>query len=76
MEELAAVLYRAYLESSGGLNYEGKPCPTWGELPEAIQKHWRAVGDRADMIFNGPVDGIDPPGSDPDGGSDSFRGVS
>jgi hypothetical protein len=32
--------YCAYNRSSGGLNYEGKACPTWKELPAPIRRHW------------------------------------
>jgi hypothetical protein len=39
---MARTAYEAYLLSSGGLNYQGKPCPTWDELPQAIRDHWIA----------------------------------
>lgn len=35
--------YEAYVASSGGKNYEGKPCPEWDKLPEAVRGHWAAV---------------------------------
>lgn len=39
-------LYEAYNANSGWLNYQGKPCPPWAELPEAIQSNWcRVVGE-------------------------------
>ena len=41
--DIAAHFYAVYCESSGGKNYRGEPCPAWGDLPEAIQKHWTAV---------------------------------
>lgn len=44
---LARAMYEAYTASSGGLNYQGKPCPKWDELPEAICKHWHAAADVA-----------------------------
>ena len=28
---------------TAGLNYQGKPCPTWNELPENIRQKWRAA---------------------------------
>lgn len=42
-ETLAPMMYRAYLESSGGKNYQGFPCPKWEALPEDIQRHWIAA---------------------------------
>jgi hypothetical protein len=41
------LLYNAYLRSSDGLNYEGKPCPVWEELPPPTQSHWRAAARKA-----------------------------
>lgn len=35
--------YEKYIAHSGGLNYEGKPCPTWFDLPQAIRDHWLAA---------------------------------
>lgn len=40
---LARKLYKVYTDSSGGLNYQGKPCPMFDDLPPAIQGHWEAV---------------------------------
>ena len=40
-------LYEAYIESSGGLSWDGKPCPTWENLTEAVRKHWGAAAIRA-----------------------------
>jgi len=51
--EIAEKLYEAYTASSGGLNYQGLPCPTWGELPDAIRKHWTAAADEARMRHTG-----------------------
>jgi hypothetical protein len=42
-EKRAIRMYAAYTASSGGLNYQGKPCPKWDELPPAIQSHWCAA---------------------------------
>lgn len=42
MKGLDQVAYEAYLVQSGGLNYQGKPCPTWEELPQAIRDCWQA----------------------------------
>ena len=60
MKETAQLLYDAYIASSGGLNYEGKPCPAWAELPEAIRTHWRAVVREADRIYGISAAGIEP----------------
>jgi len=37
--------YAAYNRAgeNKGLNYQGKPCPTWDELPEDIRVKWRAA---------------------------------
>lgn len=43
VRELAADLYEGYIQNSGGLNYQGLPCPKWADLPEAIRGHWCAV---------------------------------
>ncbi len=51
MEEIAKVLYDAYVKQSGGLNYQGKPCPLWADLPEAIRENWRAVDREAQRIY-------------------------
>ena len=40
---LARKLYKAYTDSSGGLNYQGKPCPPWDDLTDPIRKHWTAA---------------------------------
>lgn len=45
--EPAWKLYAAYNAAGdpekAGLNYQGLPCPTWDQLPEAIRVKWRAV---------------------------------
>lgn len=35
--------YCAYLRSTGGLNYQGLPCPEWDHLPSAIRDAWAAA---------------------------------
>jgi len=57
MIDLACDLYKTYTDSSGGLNYQGKPCPQWNELPSEIRKHWVAVARRITELgplFNTP----------------------
>lgn len=45
--DLAERLYCAYNRggdpATAGLNYQGKPCPVWTELPENIRAKWEAV---------------------------------
>ena len=41
--EPAERAYCAYLRSTGGLNYQGLPCPVWADLPEKICQAWRAA---------------------------------
>jgi hypothetical protein len=50
---IARELYEAYIASSGGLNYQGLPCPTWENLTEAVRQHWEAVARRAWVLFTG-----------------------
>lgn len=45
-----ARLYAAYNAagpSPQGLNYQGKPCPEWRDLPQAIRDKWDAVAAEA-----------------------------
>lgn len=39
----ARVLYEAYLHNSGGLTWNGLPCPTWEQLNDPVRSHWCAV---------------------------------
>jgi len=43
LDPTALRAYSAYAASSGGVNFQGKPMPTWLELPAAIRGHWRAA---------------------------------
>lgn len=49
-EELARAAYEAYIENSGGLNYQGLPCPTWENLTEAIRGHWTVAARKVKSI--------------------------
>ncbi len=53
-DELAAHLYAAYNRAgdpaTAGLNYQGKPCPEWSDLPENIREKWRAAAAAAATI--------------------------
>ncbi len=40
-------LYNAYCEASGGLNYQGAPCPVWERLPANAQSYWEATAIRS-----------------------------
>jgi hypothetical protein len=48
-------LYATYCASSGGLNYQGLPCPAWDELPEEVRGHWYTVALRARELVGAPV---------------------
>lgn len=47
--EMPEALYCAYNRGgdpeTAGLNYQGKPCPVWTELPQNIRDKWTAVAD-------------------------------
>ena len=47
LEQLARDFYAIYMVSCEGKNYEGKPCPQWLDLTEAVRTHWRSVARRA-----------------------------
>ena len=38
--ELGKIVYQAYGDDVGNVNYLGKPMPTWEELPEHIAHAW------------------------------------
>ncbi len=46
-DALARAMYEAYTRSSGGLNWQGKPCPKWDDLPAEICGHWQAAANVA-----------------------------
>jgi hypothetical protein len=41
----ARAAYERYLKVTGGLNYEGKPCPKWDDLGPTIRAAWMAAVD-------------------------------
>lgn len=51
---LAQAAYRAYGDTTGGLNYQGLPMPTWGNLGPAIQAAWVAAAGRVETILVNP----------------------
>jgi hypothetical protein len=48
-ERLAERCYTVYNAggdpATAGLNFQGKPCPVWAELPENVKAKWLAVAD-------------------------------
>ena len=46
----AEVEYCAYLTETGGLNYQGNPCPKWEDLPEGIQSAWHAAATASSAL--------------------------
>lgn len=42
-QSFAQIGYQAYVASTGGLNYQGLPCPAFETLPAAIQAAWAAA---------------------------------
>jgi len=40
-DQTAQAAYAAYGDSTGWVNFLGKPMPKWAELPEKIQQAWR-----------------------------------
>ncbi len=42
-EQSAVRAYTAYGNSTGWVNFMGKPMPAWEELPETIREAWRAA---------------------------------
>lgn len=44
----ARAFYEAYLENCDGKAWDGRPCPTWDALNDAVRSHWCAVVIYAD----------------------------
>lgn len=47
MVEMAFELYTAYGRSTGFLNYQGNPMPSWADLTPAIRAAWEAAAQGA-----------------------------
>ena len=47
----AEILYNAYGNSAGWLNYQGGQIPTFTDLPAEIKENWEAVATRAERGF-------------------------
>lgn len=47
VRDLARAMYEAYIENSGGLSWDGKPCPTWDALGDKVRSHWCAAATLA-----------------------------
>lgn len=41
--DLARIAYTAYGDSTGWVNYQGKPMPAWDDLPDTIRQAWAAA---------------------------------
>lgn len=39
--------YEAYARSTGGKTFDGRPMPTWNELPQRIRDAWAAGAEAA-----------------------------
>lgn len=59
--DLAEAAYRAYGEVTGFKNYQGRPMPGFGELPETIQQAWEAAAVAALSYSPAHVPGARPP---------------
>lgn len=47
--------YAIYMASCEGKNYEGKPCPQWRDLNDAVRGHWYVVALRSlQLQFSDP----------------------
>jgi hypothetical protein len=60
--EIAHRMYAAYNRAgdpaTAGLNYQGRPCPTWDELPRNIRDKWRfAAIEALQFAIEGDGDG-------------------
>ena len=53
MQELASILYEAYVEAAGGKStVTGATLPPWGELSQETQDAWRAVAREAERTLS------------------------
>ena len=53
IDHYAKIGYDAYGDNADWKNYQGKPMPTWDELPENIKESWR-VSTKAIMDASRP----------------------
>lgn len=54
-DALPRELYEAYIADSSGLSWDGKPCPTWENLTDAVRQHWGAAAERSRALLLSPV---------------------
>jgi hypothetical protein len=47
VEKRAHDLYAIYCAFSGGLSWDGRPCPVWSKLGEKVQLNWYGVALRS-----------------------------
>lgn len=52
IDPLPINLWAAYSAAAGGVTYDGKPLPNWGNLGPDRQACWQAVADAARGILN------------------------
>lgn len=52
--DLAETGYKAYTADSDNKNYQGKECPAWDDLPQAIRDHWFAAAKAIVEMHDGP----------------------
>ena len=43
----AQAAYEAYSKYTGGVTFDGRPMPTWAELPDKIRDAWRTAAAAA-----------------------------
>ena len=54
--EMAMFMYNAYAKKAGGVTFDGKPLPTWGELGEGRQDCWVAAALAAENYLSDFLD--------------------
>lgn len=47
MKTPGQVAFEAYNEAKGGVTWDGKPIPPWGEVGEEVQQAWKAAAEAA-----------------------------
>lgn len=43
LQRLGEIGYRGYADATGGVTWDNRPMPTWGELPPRIRDAWAAA---------------------------------
>jgi hypothetical protein len=55
-KEVARIAYEAYIANSNGLAWDGRPCPKWEDLNNAVRSHWCAAVLGAAPIIRSKAD--------------------